>query len=103
MKIADGVNNFSLEIKIGVHEGEGPHPGVSVHWKDAPEFTAEWDGMDQAWTKICDGIHSLLGNLGPIPEKGWNVVFTCEDHDQIVENITQKEYRSSSREVADES
>ncbi len=81
-----------LTIRIGPQDpGESD---VSIHWKDAPDNVAdvEWNPEDQAWTKICDGIHSLLANLGASPENGWKVEFICPSPNLIVEDITQQEY-----------
>jgi hypothetical protein len=83
-----------LEIKISTPNEEGP--SVTIHWKDSPDdpVKLEWDAADQAWTKICDGIHALLHNLGPIPEGGWGVEFSCPKPDLIVEDITREDYHN---------
>lgn len=79
--------------------------GVSICWKDCPDQSHghEWDSWDQAWTKISNGIHCLLGELGPIPDSGWEIEFSCSDHELIVEkNLTLKQYRNRCREELDE-
>jgi hypothetical protein len=84
-----------MNLTIKIKPSTEPGPNVSIHWEDAPDNVAEtaWDVQDQAWTKICDGIHMLLSNLGPSPEHGWDVVFTCPDPSLIIEeNLTQEKY-----------
>ena len=84
-----------LEIKISHPTEEGP--SVSIHWKDSPvvaDDAGDFGDEDQAWTKICNGIHALLANLGPFPEGGWDIEFTCPDPHLIVEKgLTRKEYQ----------
>lgn len=83
-----------LTIKISPQVDDGkPLADASIFWKNAPEFQHEWDDVDQAWRKICDGIHSLIANLHPQPETGWEVEFECNGHQQIVDsNQTQEDY-----------
>lgn len=65
-------------LRIEISEGEDDGSDVSIHGvnlpeaPDDPEAFAEWD---RKWTSICNGIHALLGELGPIPDVGWEVKF----------------------------
>ena len=93
--------NHFLVIKIGTPIPD-VGPSVSIHWKDSdteiiPPMDADesekWDRGDQAWTKICNGIHALIGELGPLPEGGWDVEFTCSNPSSIIEEgLTIKQY-----------
>lgn len=75
---------LTIKIRPQVDDGK-PLADSSIFWKDAPDCQHEWDDVDQAWTKICDGIHSLIANLEPWPETGWEIEFECGDHQQIVD------------------
>ncbi len=91
-----------LIIKIATPTEDGP--GVSIRWLDAPESEGvEIDGWaddcDQAWTKICDGIHGLLANLGLHPEGGWDVEFNCPNPNLIIEKgFSRKDYHNRHKE-----
>lgn len=86
-----------LEIKIG-YTLQPDSPGVSIRWKNSPDILQEFDAADQAYTKICDGIHNLLSNLGPIVGEGWVVEFTCKDYNLIVEpDLSREDYNDRNR------
>jgi hypothetical protein len=82
--------------------------GVSIHWKDSdtadPRQMAVagddsgWDFPgDQAWTKICNSIHSLLGELD-FKGLSWEVEFTCPDPSLIVEkDLTRDQYHERNK------
>jgi hypothetical protein len=89
-----------IEIKIGEQE-ENDGSSVEIRWKDAPDNVAEtdWNNEDQVWTKICNGIHGLLAELGPIPKNGWKVEFSCPDFKKLVEKgLTRQQYDERSEE-----
>jgi len=64
-------------LRIEISEGDGDGSSISIHGVNLPEppdddSFPEWD---RKWTSICNGVHALLGELGPIPENGWKVKF----------------------------
>lgn len=76
--------NSEIFLDIKISSGDNDGSGCSIHWEDSPEIGEEWDDEDQAWTKICNGIHALLANLEPWPETGYKVVFRCKDYKKLV-------------------
>ena len=64
-------------LRIEITEGAGG-AGASIQGVDfpeAPEDEAAFAVWDVRWSGICNGIHALLGELGPTPEDGWCVKF----------------------------
>ena len=74
---------ISIEIRESL-EPDGV--GVSILWADTPDISSvrhqEWEHFDKCWKIVCDGIHGLLAELGPIPENGWDVTIRG-DHNKI--------------------
>ena len=67
-----------LRIEITEGDDDPAYSGVSIHgidMPDAPEDPEAFKEWDKRWTSICNGIHALLGDLGPVPETGWKVKF----------------------------
>ena len=80
-------NNVKLVITLTPQEWEEVNSHVSIRWEDRPLDDdlddEEFDKFDLAWTRICDGIHSLISNLGPIPETGWDARITCDNWEEL--------------------
>ena len=76
---------------------------VGIRWnKPHPEiFTGDddkvWDEGDQAWTKICNSIHALLGELD-FKGLSWEVEFDCPDTSPIIEkDLTRNQYHDRNK------
>ena len=90
-----------IKIAISTPISE-PGPSVSIQWEGkcleinaTSELDDVWDEGDQIWTKICNGIHAFLAELGPIPEGGWDVKFSCKNPKLILEKgLTLRKYRN---------
>ena len=99
------MENPFLVIKLKAPNPDGA--GVGIRWVDPhPEIdipmdakdTDVWDEGDQAWTKICNSIHALIGELDPIPEGGWEIEFSCLDTSLIIEKgLTRNQYHDRNK------
>ena len=59
---------------------DGSH--ISMNWKNVPTMDGDWTPkMEEVWGDVKNGIHALIGNLGPIPEAGWEVDVTIKGVD----------------------
>lgn len=80
-------------------------PGVSIHWKEPSHeiFLGDddevWDEGDQAWTKICNGIHALLSQVD-FKGMAWEVEFDCPDSSPLIEKgLTRNQYHVRQRNI----
>ncbi|RJR07451.1 hypothetical protein C4588_06915 [Candidatus Parcubacteria bacterium] len=66
-----------IEIQEVTDPEEAKYRGVSIHWIDCPMSEDlnddEWDQTMMIWEKVKNGVHALIGNLGPLPPGGWAV------------------------------
>ena len=66
IEIVDGADGADVSIE-------------GVDFPEAPEDEAAFAEWDARQTSIRNAIHALLGELGPIPEAGWDVKFWCSE------------------------
>src|SRR3990172_6138209 len=66
-----------LKIELELGDNDGSH--IGVEWVDCPPLEhvsdEEWNQNLLVWDQVKNGIHALLGNLGPIPPEGWKIRF----------------------------
>jgi len=69
-----------LKIEITVDSSPQWGEGSSVTIRNlnkAPDCDdAEYTAWNKRWTSVCQGIHLLLSELGPIPDGGWKVEYS---------------------------
>ena len=76
--VARSSRAHGVGMRIEINEGGTDGVGVSIHGVNMPEPPEESEDFlewDKRWTSICNGIHALLGELGPLPSTGWKVEF----------------------------
>lgn len=90
MMLKPAEDDFELKITIKPLQEEGP--SVSIHWEDAPEIEYDWADSDQVWTKISNALHGFLAEIGPHPEQGYDITFSCKNFEHLIEPITREQY-----------
>ena len=75
-------------LKIEFTHGDDPNTDVSIQYVNVNEAILNYDDEavsdetflehQERFQAICNGIHALVAELGPLPDTGWEIKFWVE-------------------------
>lgn len=74
---------MTLTIKLRESDNPDDKGSVGFEWVNSPVHDHMPDEVWHKWftlsRKVTNGIHALIGNLGPLPPNGWIVEYEIGD------------------------